>query len=190
MEESVTLVKLSSELDERFKLLMKLYITAFPEEERRSEKSLIEMLGNKYMTFFSIYDGDVLAGLLVIWVFDDFRYIEYLAIFEDKRSRSIGSRSLQKIVHMSDKPIFLEVEQPVDTISRKRIVFYQHNGFHILKMKYYQPPYREGNPFFPLLLMSNEPTDSMDLQRNVVKTICENVYLLPFEDYCKLTQID
>ena len=50
-------------------------------------------------------------------------------------------------------PIVLEVERPVEEMAKRRICFYERQGFTLWKNDYYQPPYKPGDDFLPMYLM-------------------------------------
>ena len=50
-------------------------------------------------------------------------------------------------------PIVLEEERPVEEMAKRRICFYERQGFTLWKNDYYQPPYKPGDDFLPMYLM-------------------------------------
>ena len=53
-----------------------------------------------------------------------------------------------------DKPVILEIDQPVDEISRRRQAFYKRAGFATNSHAHVHPPYRPENPGHALVVMS------------------------------------
>ena len=53
-----------------------------------------------------------------------------------------------------DKPVILEIDQPVDEISRRRQAFYERAGFATNPHAHVHPPYRPENPGHALVVMS------------------------------------
>ena len=52
--------------------------------------------------------------------------------------------------------VLLEVEMPETDFARRRIGFYERNGFRVRdEFKYIQPPYSPGQPSLELLLMTH-----------------------------------
>ena len=134
--------------------------TAFPYEERRDYSDQKECLKNKYFNFFEIYDGDVAVGFTALWVFENFVFIEHIAIDEDKRGGGYGSKAIELIKESYNRPIILEAEAPVTDQQIKRIKFYNRLGFNVNSFNYTQPSYHGGEGV-PLLILSypNKLTD-------------------------------
>ena len=134
--------------------------TAFPYEERRDYSDQKECLKNKYFNFFEIYDGDVAVGFTALWVFENFVFIEHIAIDEDKRGSGYGSKAIELIKEKYNKPLILEAEAPVTEQQIKRIKFYNRLGFNVNSFNYTQPSYHGGEGV-PLLILSypNKLTD-------------------------------
>ena len=110
--------------------------TAFPYEERRDYSDQKECLKNKYFNFFEIYDGDVAVGFTALWVFENFVFIEHIAIDEDKRGGGYGSKAIELIKEKYNKPLILEAEAPVTEQQIKRIKFYNRLGFNVNSFNY------------------------------------------------------
>ena len=134
--------------------------TAFPYEERRDYSDQKECLENKYFKFFEIYDCDLAVGFTALWVFENFVFIEHIAIDEDKRGSGYGSKAIELIKEKYNKPLILEAEAPVTEQQIKRIKFYNRLGFNVNSFNYTQPSYHGGEGV-PLLILSypNKLTD-------------------------------
>ena len=134
--------------------------TAFPYEERRDYSDQKECLENKYFKFFEIYDCDLAVGFTALWVFENFVFIEHIAIDEDKRGGGYGSKAIELIKEKYNKSLILEAEAPVTEQQIKRIKFYNRLGFNVNSFNYTQPSYHGGEGV-PLLILSypNKLTD-------------------------------
>lgn len=125
--------------------LMRLYADAFPPEERRPLEHFPP--ADEAFRFYAVGD----AGLLTAWEFAGFTYIEHFAVFPHMRGRGIGSQALALL----SGPVILEVEPPeLGHEARRRIAFYERNGFRLLPVGYVQPPYAPQLPAVPLRLMA------------------------------------
>ena len=94
------------------------------------------------------------AGFLAVWEFESFIYIEHFAVDPALRNSGTGSAMLQELVKQSQKPICLEVELPEDELTRRRIGFYERNGFVFNEYPYIQPPISKGKSPVPLRIMT------------------------------------
>lgn len=155
--------------DQDFLRLSELYIDSFPPEERRPDDSMIPDVDS--FVFYGISDKDELIGLLTLWRFDSFNYIEHFAVFPEKRNFGYGS----KILGAVPTPVVLEVE-PAEygETAARRIEFYKRNGFRELNCDYSQPPYSAGQPSVRLRLMvKGELSIGTD---EIIRTLHRNVY--------------
>lgn len=153
-----------------------LYEQSFPIEERRDFSKLIEIQKNNPLELNIIYNDTIPVGILHLWDFNDFIYIEHLAINPQYRNQKIAT-TLLTTLNKTDKPIILEVELPTDEMSTRRIAFYQRNGFSIQAYKYYQPPYRKGENSIEMHLMANtkQPLQEREYTK-ITNTIRKKVY--------------
>lgn len=94
------------------------------------------------------------AGFLAVWEFESFIYIEHFAVDPAFRNSGTGSAMLQELVKQYQKPICLEVELPEDELTRRRIGFYERNGFVFNEYPYIQPPISKGKSPVPLRIMT------------------------------------
>lgn len=94
------------------------------------------------------------AGFLAVWEFEFFIYIEHFAVDPALRNSGTGSAMLKELVKQYQKPICLEVELPEDELTRRRIGFYERNGFVFNEYPYIQPPISKGKSPVPLRIMT------------------------------------
>ena len=94
------------------------------------------------------------AGFLAVWEFESFIYIEHFAVDPALRNSGTGSAMLQELVKQYQKPICLEVELPENELTRRRIGFYERNGFVFNEYPYIQPPISKGKSPVPLRIMT------------------------------------
>lgn len=137
-----------------------LYECAFPPEERRELGYHIETIMRREFYFDAIMDNGELIGVVGWWDFDDITYIEHLAILPTLRNGGYGRRVLS-LLKQECKTILLEVEHPTDTITQRRIGFYEREGFVLNHHTYIHPPYR-GVKWVNLLIMTYPNSISID----------------------------
>jgi GNAT superfamily N-acetyltransferase len=162
--------------NEIFEMVQQLYAAAFPEHERRDTSGLINLLENKNCEVNAVLLGSEFTGLCILWPFEEFVFMEHLAIDPRWRGKGIGYQVLQTIRNVSQKHILLEVEPPEDELSKKRILFYEKNGFTILAFPYVQPSYHFSGKDVPLRLMCSSPDVSDEVLSQWITRIYESVY--------------
>ncbi len=149
----ISIQKLSQNLDE-INFSKDLYEQSFPKEERRDFLLNLNIYQTSPLSLNIIYDNQIKVGILNMWDFDDFFYIEHLAVSEQYRNKKIASKVLEQL-NAQNKLIILEVELSTDELSRRRIGFYERNLFTIQPYTYFQPPYRKGENRIKMHIMAN-----------------------------------
>lgn len=152
-----------------------IYEEAFPMDERREWNQLSELLANPQFSFNGIYDEQKLIGLISVWNLNKFSFIEHFAIRGSERGKGFGSQVLQLIRSRISNPVILEVEEPFNDTSRKRIAFYECQNFLVSDCEYYQPPYSIGKSKVKMLLMSFperiKPKDFINIKSQIYQSV-------------------
>ena len=130
---------------------------SFPEDEYRSYDEQ-KMLFSKSEYDIYVVDGDdsTLKAFVAVWGFDDFAFIEHLAVNPACRNAGIVASILAAVKEKTGKRICLEVELPENDIARRRIGFYTRNGFSLNEYNYIQPPMSAGKNPVPLFIMTTD----------------------------------
>ena len=116
-------------------------------DERKTKANELKAFKESNFSPNFIYDGEIFVGYVCFWEFENFLFIEHLAISKEMRGTGVGSRFLKEFAENSNKPIILEVELPETEIAEKRIKFYERLGFVVNQFPYIQPAYQpESNP--------------------------------------------
>ncbi|WP_321438380.1 GNAT family N-acetyltransferase [uncultured Bacteroides sp.] len=162
---------------EHYCFVENLFTTAFPKEERR-EISLQREYTDHKKHFHNniILIDEVPVGFIVYWKFDSFFYVEHFAIDATKRDGGYGQKALDALKEQLKSPIVLEVEQPRDEISERRIRFYQRQGYQLWKNEYQQPPYRKKDNYLPMQLMVHGELDCDSDFELIKTTLYKEVY--------------
>ena len=138
---------------------------SFPEEERRDDDmQRYNTDNNPLFTAYLITDDAENIGLITLWKLSGFLYVEHLATSPSVRNKGYGKMIMQALLHdFSDYTIVLEVELPEDDLSKRRIGFYERNGFKLCHKPYMQPPYRSGGTPIPMHVMysGDRPIDDI-----------------------------
>ena len=139
---------------QHYKFMEELLVDSFPPEEYRQLEQLREFTdrtGNFHNNI--IFDDDLPIGFITYWDFGNFYYVEHFATNPALRNGGYGKRTLEYLCDYLKLPIVLEVERPVEEMAKRRIGFYQRQGFVLWKKDYHQPPYKPGDHFLPMYLM-------------------------------------
>lgn len=153
--------------------------SAFPADERRDDELQRDYAdSNDKFHCLLILKSNKPIGILTYWHFDTFVYIEHFAISEDLRRGGLGLQAMTRFVNEINLPVVLEVEMPrvKGDITHRRIAFYRRAGFTLRKMAYRQPPYREGDEWLPMKLMSYGNFKWLKMAEAMRDTIYREVY--------------
>ena len=83
---------------------------------------------------------------------------------------------LQELVRKYQKQICLEVELPEDELTRRRIGFYERNGFVFNEYPYIQPPISKGKSPVPLRIMTYGSAITQDTFEEMKRVLYQRVY--------------
>ena len=164
---------------EHYPFVESLMQTAFPLQERRNVDLQREYTDNKphFHTLVILVENKPI-GLITYWKLDSFNYIEHFAIKENLRNKGYGQEALKQLKEEIEGMIVLEVEEPIDELTKRRIEFYQRQGFTIQDMPYQQPPYRKGDDWFPMKLMTLRDKNFSSEFERIKESIYKEAYNL------------
>ena len=135
-----------------------LYEYSFPADERRDFNLVIDLLEQNPdfgIRVCTDSEKSELHAFVSHWNSADFHYIEHLAVATAMRGKGIGHSVMEDFIAHVGSRIVLEVEPPVDVLTRKRISFYESLGFKLnADFKYIQPPYSKHLNAIELRLMT------------------------------------
>lgn len=138
-------------------LLKQLYEESFPAEERRDWQLIVSPVSDGCPRLFEIIADGHLAGMLTLWQFEHFAYVEHLAVDPALRGKGIGSEAMRLLMEkIGMKPVVIEIEPPVadKPMTVARHDFYRKLGFDTISTDYIQPPYAPSLPEVPMHLMA------------------------------------
>ena len=132
-----------------------LYSHAFTADERREPAEINLLLGSEVFHYYLITHYGQPAGLVALWKFDTFVYVEHFAVSEQLRNKKIGERAMKLLCNNMEKPLILEAELPTNEFALRRLGFYKRQGFNILSEDYLQPAYGAAKQPVKMLLLGN-----------------------------------
>lgn len=153
MGNNIHFVRLTTSDSPVYAAAMRLYEESFPLFEKRTPDAQREIMGCAAYQFLLIYDGDRFVGLLSCWEADTFIYVEHFCIDPQLRGQRYGQRALE-LLHSKGKPVILEIDPPVDSISIRRKGFYERLGYRENPFPHMQLRYRKGSGDHQMAVMS------------------------------------
>lgn len=125
---------------------------AFPKNERRDEADARALLARSdYRPLFIESEGER-VGLFSLFDLGELLFIEHFLILPEHRNRGLGAGALSLL---AGRMLVLEIELPTTPMAKRRLGFYERNGFFVNALDYAQPPYRNGDAPTPMHLLSS-----------------------------------
>lgn len=148
-------VRITSTNNPHFNEVWKLYKSAFPAHEQRTEGQMEQALNDLRCHLEAWFDQEEFIGLLQWWKYPDFSYVENLAIVPEKRGGGQGQKILRTLMNPeSASPVILEIDPLEDEVARRRWHFYAKLGYVMNAHRHLHPPYQPGDATFELCLLS------------------------------------
>lgn len=129
---------------------------SFPVDERRTYEEQKALLDNEMYSIYILPDteNDNIKAFIAIWRFDDFAFVEHFAVSPLYRNGGLGALILQEVKKLLSSMICLEVELPEEEMAKRRIGFYERNGFYYNEYEYMQPAISKDRNEIPLRIMT------------------------------------
>lgn len=136
--------------------IKKLYLEAFPENERFSFGMMLRNENGHYETF-AFYNNGSFCGFAILLNSLDISHILYIATLPKLRGKGLGEKALAAIGRIKAKMrIIVDIEREVpgcaeNEIRRRRKNFYLRNGYCETEVRY-----RWQNEFYEILVFGGE----------------------------------
>jgi len=160
----------------KFEQFYDLLEKSFPPDERRNFIKQKQLLDNDKYTVYARFENDNLLGFLSTWKLGSISYIEHFAVSPDFRNRGLGGKMLQETIGLVGSDLFLEVEPPESDITKRRIAFYERNGFVLNDFPYVQPAYENGRRPLNLMIMTYKKPVTQSEFEATKKVLYKEVY--------------
>lgn len=158
----------------RWDEVWKLYEESFPIAERRKAEDHLRACDDEHFFPLSVWDGQQLIGLMFFWEWDNYRYLEHLAISPDLRGRGYGTIVL-RYLYDSNHTIILEIDPLVNELSVRRLQFYERSGFTLTPYRFVHLPYRLDGIKQELLILSYPKLITKEQHNHFLKFLGEEV---------------
>lgn len=158
-----------------FERVFEIMREAFPVDERRTFDEQKNVLKNPLFDTLVYMDDGVIKGFITVYSFDGFCFIEHFAVASEYRNEGLGAKILQELLACGRKTC-LEVELPKTEQAKRRIAFYERNGFYLNEYPYIQPPISQNTLPLPLLIMTSERKIDQREFLSIKNILYRNVY--------------
>lgn len=137
-----------------FEEAFSLYTASFPYAERRDTAEQSRVFGKEDYHFDVLVENDRLLGIVFYWQTAEFLFLEHLATKPELRNHGTGAAALS-LLKEKGLPIILEIEPPADELTKRRLGFYQRNGFVLTDHYHIQAKYHLGDEDLELKILSH-----------------------------------
>lgn len=166
-------------LSSLFDVVYKIMLDSFPMDEIRSYEGQKALLSREDYHLKTYEKEGQLLGFCAYYMFDDFLYIEHLACTPSSRGLGIGTKLIETILEeATERRVILEVEPPVDEMTKRRVQFYERLGFTLNPYKHYQAPLNPTTGVVELKMMSSLGGLTEEQQQAYRRVLNEKVYLV------------
>ena len=149
---------------------------SFPACERRSHDGQKQLFDRPEYRIYGCRTDGKIDAFLSCWELPGFYFLEHFAVAEQSRNRGLGAQILREVLAGLDGTVVLEVEPPEGTLQKRRISFYERNGFVLNEYPYIQPELSKGAGMLPLLLMTRPGSLTDEAFEKTGRELYEKVY--------------
>ena len=146
--------QIKSEKDQYFAEFWDIYSTSFPINERRVSNQQTDVFEKQEYQVDTYLSNNHVIGFIAFWTTKDFIFIEHLAIAPEVRSKGLGSAILKPFIEREPIPVILEIEPPINDLTRRRLKFYESLGFIQNDHLHFQPPYHTSDQPLHLVILT------------------------------------
>lgn len=145
----------------------------------RTRNTIKRMLDSGLCKYLLEMDQGVPTGTVIWCRFPEFIFFEYLAVTPEARGQGLGGKLIKSVIDRENCPAVLEVEEPHTELDRRRIIFYEHLGFHLNEEGYEAPPFSLDQPPVYLRVMTYPYKVDVNLFGKIKDIILKNLYHIP-----------
>ncbi|MEG1793561.1 MAG: GNAT family N-acetyltransferase [Rikenellaceae bacterium] len=162
--------------DPYFAEAWRIYNDNFPFVERRTIKHQEVAFEDEKCHFELFTEGDKPIGMTCYWLFDEYLYVEHLAIDKTNQGGGYGTKLLDFFLKTSPGLVILEIEPVIDDLTTRRLHFYERFGFQKNDHYHVLVPYHDSTPNdMEMVLMTYPKTINKALFDKFVKDLREIV---------------
>lgn len=168
------IIPIDDETTSLFAQVDALYESAFPLHEKRSHAAKMRALNHANYQLQAWFDEEQFIGLIGMWAFADYCYIEHLAVNDKLRGRGYGKRMLSQFLQQAPRTV-LEIDPLTTDVARNRLHFYQSLGFKVNHYPHTHPTYHENLADHQLIVLSYPHQIDQHQYQRFLTDLCDEV---------------
>lgn len=161
-----------------FDQIYKIMEQSFVKQEYRSKKRQYDLFVKDFYDVRILKQENEILGFLASFKLDELNFIEHFALSYKFRNLGYGQKMLNNYLSQNKYPTVLEVETPVCETCKRRVKFYERNGFKLTSLTYDQPPLNDSDEKISLTLMSYPTKLTADDEKRIKKILFKKVYAI------------
>lgn len=122
------LIRITDPSHPLFDAAWRIYEASFPLSERRSLSYHLQAMQEPEFHACAAVEEGAVRAIVFFWNTGEVCYLEHLAVDPAARGSGAGTKALTALIGRSELPLLLEIEQPVDDVTRRREHFYNRLG--------------------------------------------------------------
>lgn len=177
------LVKIKNKNDD-MENMKKLYLRAFPKEERAPFWLLKSKSKKDFVDFLAIYDESKWVGFAYVIRYEKLAYIFYLAIDDSVRGKGYGTKTLKKLKEKYDGyKIFLALETLDKNADNYEQRVKRHNFYRNAGLKDFPYKLREATMVYSIMGFGEkvEPSEYQNLISNYIGKVFSGIFRMRIE---------
>lgn len=128
---------------------------SFPPNERRTRIEQRQLLDNPRFKILAVKSDRDVKAFMTVWSLEDWTFVEHFAVHPKLRNEGIGKRFITEFLARCETRVCLEAELPTEgEMAKRRIGFYERNGFTLNHYPYKQPSITAGQKPVDLMIMT------------------------------------
>lgn len=170
-------IHIQDETSPFFAEALEVYRASFPPNERRTLAGQTQLFHSPKYRLDAWVGKQHFIGIMAWWDFDEYRYVEHLAVHPDSRSGGYGAKLMHDWLSWDERPVYLEIEEPVDELTKRRRGFYQRLGFVQNPGRHLQPPYDGKGDGVPMVVLSRPGAISQAQHESLLTNLHTQVWV-------------
>ncbi len=160
----------------QFDCIYTMIVDSFPSHEVRNYEEQKGLLDNpKFHIYVMEDDAGGVKAFISVWDVADYGFVDHFAVSPKFRNEGLGSKILEELHQFLGRPLFLEVDLPETDIAKRRIGFYERNGYTLNPYPYQLPALTPESQPVTLRIMSTDGMLSQEtfqlLQQDLLATV-------------------